>query len=118
MLQCPADLGWLQPSAVIAGQSVPVGGFDGPAGGLLERWWTEILIVGAMLAGAGWWIVTGVRRRKPLLLVAVAVVLGGLGWYLTKRGFILTAPIYAAAPISLLAGIMMLIRQPIGGRHP
>lgn len=112
------DQGPGQPSAVIAGQSVPLGGFDGPAGGLLEKWWTEILLVGAMLVGAAGWMVAGIRKRKPLLLLAMAAVLGGLAWYLTKRGFILTAPIFVAAPVSLLAGIVILIRQPIGNRRP
>ena len=113
---CPTELGWLQPSAIIAGQSIPQGGFDGPAGGLFERWRTEILLIGAYLLGAVWWIVVGIRKRKPVLLLVMAAVLGGFAWYLTTRGFILVAPIGFAATVSLLAGVVTLIRRPLENR--
>lgn len=44
---CPRDLGWLQPSAVIAEQHIPEGRFANPPAGFLEIWWTDLLIVGA-----------------------------------------------------------------------
>ena len=116
---CPTELGWRQPSAVIAAQHIPPGGFDGPVGGLIEKWWPEALVAGLMLCGAVWWNIVGIRKRKPLLLLATAVALGGVAWYLTRRGFILMAPIYFAAAISLLAGVVTLIRRrSIENRHP
>ena len=108
---CPADLGWLQPSAVIAAQEVPPGGFEGPVGGLVEKWWVELLLTGLFLAGAAWWIIIAIRRRRPLLLVPVAAALLIAAWYLNARGHILTIPIYAAAAISLVVSIVMLTRQ-------
>ncbi|MDH5372818.1 MAG: M23 family metallopeptidase [Acidimicrobiia bacterium] len=114
---CPTELGWLKPSAVIAGQSIPPGGFDGPAGELFERWWTELLLVGAYLLGAVWWIFIGIRKRKPILLLAVGAALCALAWYLTKRGFTLTAPAYLAATLCLITGIVILIRRPHPNRH-
>jgi len=107
---CPADLGWLQPSAVIAGQRIPEGGFAGPAGGLVERWSIEILLVGAVLLGGTWWIVAGIRRRKPVWLLVLAVAFGGVTWFLEVSHFGLIAPVGAAAIASLLAGIVILVR--------
>lgn len=111
---CPSDLGWLQPSAVVAEQSIPEGGFGGPAGGLFEKWWTELLFVGAYLLAAVWWMIVAIRKHQPLLLLAMAAVFGGLGWYLTNRGFILIAPFYIAGVVSLLTGILILIHRPSG----
>ena len=109
---CPTELGWLRPSSVIAEQSVPQGGFDGPAGGLLERWWTEILLIGAMFLGAVAWIVIGIRKRRPLLLLTLAVVYTVLVRYLTTRGFVVVAPIGLAAAVSFLAGTVGFVRRP------
>jgi hypothetical protein len=113
---CPADLGWLQPSVVIAGQSTSQGGFVGPAGGFIERWWTELLMVGALLLGAGWWMVVGIRKRNPVPVLVAAVVLGGLAPYLTTRGFVLMAPVYVAAGLCLVVGILILVRRSSGDR--
>ena len=110
--QCPSNLGWLQPSATIAAQTIPSGGFVGPAGGLLERWWTELLIAGAVVFGLVFWIARSVHRRKPVWLFVAAAVAGGVGWYLTTRGVLLIAPIYLAAAVSFGAGVVVLVRRP------
>ena len=112
--QCPSDLGWLQPSAVITAQTIPIGGFAGPAGGVVERWWTELLLVAAIVLGPVFWIVRSVRRRKPVSLFAVAVVVGGVAWYLTTRGVVLFAPIYLTAAVGFVAGVVILARRPRG----
>lgn len=109
---CPSDLGWLQPSAVIAAQSIPSGGFAGPAGGLLERWWTELLLVAAFVLGPVFWIVVSIRRRKPAWLFVVTAVAVGIAWYLTTRGVVLVAPLYLTAAVSLVAGVVILARRP------
>lgn len=116
---CPADLGWLQPSAVIAAQRLPDGGFDGPAGGLLERWWVELLIVAAPSLGGAWLVVTGIRRGSPRLLLALAVVLGAAAWFLAFRSFSLVLPVAMLALASLLATIAILVgrrRQRTAGK--
>lgn len=114
---CPTELGWLQPSAVIAGQSFPQGGFKGPAGGLFERWWTETLFIGAYLLGAVWWIILGVRKRKPALLLVMAALFSGLAWYLASRGFTLLTPIHVGAAVCLLAGTVVLVHRPTENRR-
>lgn len=108
---CPADLGWLQPSAVIAAQRPLDAASAGPAGGLIERWSTEILVIAAPLLGASWWIVVSIRRRKPLWLVAVALVLVAVAWFMATRSFSLLAPFEAAAAVSLLAAIWLYVAR-------
>lgn len=107
---CPADLGWLQPSAVIARQGVLDEAVAGPAGGLVERWSVEILLVGAVLLVGAWWVVAGVRRRKPGRLLLLAVAFSAAALLLDFNHFGLIAPIGAAAVTSLLAGIVIRVR--------
>ena len=86
---CPSDLGWLQPSGIIAAQAVPDGGYPAPEGNLLERWSVELIILAATGAGVIWWIVVASRRRSWIITAIVAgfAVIGGL--YFTHRGFML-----------------------------
>ncbi len=86
---CPGDLGWLQPSGVIAGQAVPEGGYVSPQGRLLERWGVELLLLAAIAAGGVWWIVIGVRRRSWVVPLGVGVMAVIVGLYFTYRGFVL-----------------------------
>lgn len=108
---CPAELGWLQPSAVIAGQSVPEGGFAGPVGGFWEKWWTELLFVGAVVMGVGTWIVIGFRRRRPLPLFLLTAMCLAITWYLAMRGFVLVVPVVVAAMVALVSGLVLLVRR-------
>jgi len=108
---CPADLGWLQPSAVVAAQLSPAATSTGPAGGLIERWSTEILLILPPLLGAVFWIAAGIRRRKPVWLVAVAVVLVAVAWFMAARSFSLLAPLAAVSAASLLAAIWLQIAR-------
>jgi murein DD-endopeptidase MepM/ murein hydrolase activator NlpD len=108
---CPSELGWRQPSAIVAAQQVPPGGFAGPVGGLLERWWTEMLFIGAIFLGAVWWTILAVRKRRPVVLLAIAVVYGVLARYLATRGFVQTMPLYLAAATSFLAAVVILGRR-------
>jgi murein DD-endopeptidase MepM/ murein hydrolase activator NlpD len=109
---CPSDLGWLQPSGIIAAQSVPDGGFAEPEGQWLQRWSVELIILALTTAGAIWWIAVGIRRRSwviPLIAGAVAI-LGGL--YFTQRGFIL-APygFYATAAIGAASAALIALQR-------
>jgi hypothetical protein len=109
---CPSDLGWLQPSGAIAAQSVPRDGFDGPAGGIFEKWWTDLLLLGAVLLGSLWWIVVAIRKGSPLWLLTIAAGPTAAARYLTTRGVVLIAPVFVAAAVSLLVGFAI---DPSGG---
>jgi murein DD-endopeptidase MepM/ murein hydrolase activator NlpD len=107
---CPADLGWLQPSATIAAQSIPEDGFESVGGSPVGRWLPEILFLCLTLSSAVGAIVIGIRRRSVVLLLAVAVIEGGLSWYMTVRGFVLVAPLRIVALAGLLAGVFVGVR--------
>ena len=101
---CPSDLGWLQPSGIIAAQAVPDGGYPAPEGNLLERWSVELIILAATGAGVIWWIVVASRRRSWIITAIVAgfAVIGGL--YFTHRGFILVPyGFFTAATIAVIS---------------
>ena len=110
---CPSDLGWLQPSGVVAAQALPEDGFAAPEGQGLRRWSVEIVILAAIGAGIIWWIAVGMRRRSwiiPLVVGGVAT-LGGL--YFTHRGFVLVPNgLYTNAVIAAIsAGIIAYRRR-------
>jgi hypothetical protein len=82
---CPQDVGWLQPSLVITRQEVPAGGFTGPAGGFLTRWWIEMLFAGIYLSGSLGMLVYATRKDKPLPLVVCGGILLVAGWIVTTQ---------------------------------
>lgn len=105
---CPRDLGWLQPSVVMADQIIPPGGFENPSASFLEIWWVDLLIVAAALAGGGWWVALGIRKRRPLVLLLIGVAIGFAAWVLNTRSVSLTIVMYALAAISILTGFILL----------
>jgi murein DD-endopeptidase MepM/ murein hydrolase activator NlpD len=84
---CPQDVGWLQPSLVITNQEIPAGGFPGPAGGFLARWWIELLFGAIYLAGGLCCVVFAVKQDKPLTLVVAGAILFVAGWFFWKEGW-------------------------------
>lgn len=108
---CPRDLGWLQPSVVMADQSVPVGGFDRPAGGFFEKWWTDLMTVGVMLAGGAWWLAIGIRKNQPLIPLLTGLLLGGVTWYTQRKGILLSTLVYALAAGMIAVGVWMFVRR-------
>ncbi len=109
---CPADLGWLPPSQVIASQEVPDGGFRAPGGPGLVAWLPEILILGSVAIGSGWWIVRGALRRNAAYPAVVAGLTSGLGWYLGTRGFALHWVAYVLTGVAVVAAAVALARRP------
>jgi len=108
---CPSDLGWLQPSGIIAAQAVPEGGYPAPEGNLLERWSVELIILAATGAGVIWWIIVASRRRSWIITAIVAgfAVIGGL--YFTHRGFILVPyGLFTAAAIAVISAGLIAYR--------
>ena len=68
-------LGWMRPSAVIANQTVPPGGFPAPSAGLWEKWRSDLLLFGFIALGAVGGFAISIVKRKPFLLVANGTVL-------------------------------------------
>jgi hypothetical protein len=108
---CPRDLGWLQPSTIMADQHIPPGGFENPPAGFLEMWWVNLLIIATALAGGAWWVVFGIRKDRPLVLLFAGGAIGVAGWVLSIRSVAMTAVIFVLAAVSILAGVLLLVRR-------
>ena len=107
---CPAELGWLQPSAIIAAQAAPETGFEAQ-GAPLIAWLPEILFLAVVLWGSVVASVSALRRRWPAPMLAAAAVYAVLSWYMTKRGFTLVFPVRVASLASLFVGLGILRRR-------
>ncbi len=79
---CPQDLGWLQPSAIIAAQHVPAGGFVAPQGGFFAKWGIEILLGIACSIAAVGVSIFAVRRDQTLVLFVAGAALYAIAWLL------------------------------------
>lgn len=108
--RCPAELGWVQPSAIIAGQTAPEAAAD-LQGAPPIAWLSEILFLAVVLWGSVVATVAGARRRWPAPLLLAAVVYAVLSWYMTNRGFVLVFPVRAVSLGCLLAGLVILGRR-------
>jgi hypothetical protein len=113
---CPQDVGWLQPSLVITGQEVPTGGFTGPAGGFLTRWWIEILFAGIYLSGALGTLVYATKKDKPLILVLCGGILLVAGWIFNNDGWRMSYVLFAMGALLAVAGGCRAIRRSSGSR--
>ena len=110
---CPRDLGWLQPSAIITSQKIPVGGFPEPAAGFFAIWWIELLLASPYVISGVYLLIFAIRRNKPFLLILAGIVLIAAGWYFSIKGMIVSYAIYTMAALLLAVGIHRLVRRSI-----
>ena len=109
---CPQDLGWLQPSAVITGQNIPVGGFHEPEGGFLAKWGMELLLGGIYVFGAACMLGFAIRKDKFVVLIIAGLALFALGWLLNIKGMRVSYAIYVMAVLLTVIGTWRFIRRP------
>jgi hypothetical protein len=102
--RCPQDLGWLQPSIVITGQEIPVGGFPKPILGFVDRWGIELLFAGIYLFGGINMLIFATRKDKPLVLAFSGVFLLAVGWVLNNKGWKMSALLFVMAVLFLAIG--------------
>ena len=108
---CPQDLGWLQPSVVIPGQDIPVGGFPEPAARFLDLWGVELLITGIYALGGVSMFALAVRKNAPLFTVLPGILLIAAGIVFHNNGMMRT-PIVLVIGVGLAAlGIWRYIRR-------
>ena len=107
----PTDLGWLRPSVVIAGQSIPDGGYPEPPAAFLSRWGIELLFGLIYLAGAIGAFISATRKDKPLLLLVAGVVLLIAGWIFYKDGWRISYMLLILAVPLLFLGIKRFSKQ-------
>jgi membrane protein implicated in regulation of membrane protease activity len=96
---------------VITNQETPSGGFTGPAGGFLARWWLELAFGGAYLVGGVFMSVFSMKRDRPLLLVLEGIVLFAAGWVFYNDGWRLSPALFATGIVLLALGVYRLIRR-------
>ena len=107
---CPQDLGWLQPSSIITGQDIPVGGFPEPAAGFVAKWGVELLLTGVYLFGGACMLVFAIRKSKPFLLVFSGGILTAAGWIFYSKGTKMSYVLFAVAVLFSAIGIHRFIR--------
>jgi len=108
---CPRYLGWLQPSVIITGQQIPVGGFPEPAGRFLVKWGIELLFTGIYMCGGISVLVFATRKNKPFLLVLSGVVLLAAGWIFYTDGWKMAYALFSMAGLLLALGGYRYLRR-------
>jgi hypothetical protein len=108
---CPADVGWLRPSAVIAEQNIPAGGFREPDVDFLTLWGVETLFGLIYLAGGIGVFVFATRKKKFPLLILGGLVMGVAGWIFYKDGWRISPLMLVLAVILLSSGIYRLVKK-------
>ena len=107
---CPSEVGWLQPSRIITGQEITLGGFPEQKAGLIEMWKGEFILTGIYLIvglsiGYNSW-----KAKNPLYLIiyGCTMILGG--WYFSTRGTRVNYGLFAMAGISITSAIYQYIQ--------
>ncbi len=108
---CPADVGWLRPSAVIAGQSIPDGGYSEPELNFITRWGLELLFGGLYLFSAIGSLIYATRKNKPLLLVFGGIVYAIAGWFFFKDNWSISPLLLILAAFLLFFGIKGFVQR-------
>jgi hypothetical protein len=107
---CPKDVGWLQPSGVIANQEIPPGGFPEPRAGLLEKWGIELVFMSIYVFGGACIVVFAIRKNRP----AIALLYGGLmlvaGWVLYNKGTRISHVLFSMAVFLFMFAIFQYTR--------
>jgi murein DD-endopeptidase MepM/ murein hydrolase activator NlpD len=108
---CPANLGWLRPSEVIAGQEIPGGGYPKPEGDFLTMWGVETLFGLIYSAGALGAFVYGTRKNTPIPLIMSGSIMLFAGWYFFKDGWRISPILFILAALLIIPGIKRFIAQ-------
>jgi len=108
---CPADIGWLRPSEIISGQSIPDGGYPMPKTDFLTLWGVETLF-GLLYLTSGIGVsIYATRKNKPFLLVLGGVVFAIAGVIFFKDGWKISPLLLILAVFLLLHGVVRFARQ-------
>lgn len=108
---CPPELGWLQPSAIITGQEIPIGGFTEPAAELVTVWGVELLFTSIYVLGGLAMLVFAIKSDKSFLLFVYSGVLAAAGWITYTKGTKMSYMLFAMAILFSVIGIYMFVRR-------
>jgi murein DD-endopeptidase MepM/ murein hydrolase activator NlpD len=108
---CPQDVGWLQPSLVITGQEIPVGGYPQPQLGFLTRWGVELVVVSLFTLGGLFFII--VNRKQPSFWLLFPGLIASAAGVVFQRNGLLSSYILLVVGILILAvGIYYFAQRP------
>jgi len=108
---CPAEVGWLQPSAIIISQEIPVGGFPQPSGEFFAKWGIELLLTGVYVLGGVFMLVLAIKKNKSILMVISGGLLFVAGWIFYSKGMKTGSVLLGMAILFSVLGIYKLIRS-------
>jgi len=108
---CPADIGWLRPSEVIAGQAIPEGGYPMPEANFLTLWGVEILFGVLYLVSGMGVVIYSTRKNKPLPLVLGGVMFAIAGVIFFKDGWKISPMLLVLAAILVFWGVYRLFKK-------
>lgn len=110
---CPQDLGWLQPSVVIASQEIPAGGYPQPKVGFLTRWGFELLITSIYTVGAVSMLIYGVRKMHRFLLLFPGILVVAAGIVFHNNGMMGSYTLLVIGILILAVGIYYFMQRSI-----
>lgn len=111
--RCPQDLGWLQPSLVIANQEIPTGGYPQPRVGILTRWGLDLLITSIYTIGGACMLIFAVRKKLPFLLLFPGIIAIVAGIVFRSKGMMSSYTLLVMGILIVAAGIYIYLRRPI-----
>lgn len=110
---CPQDLGWLQPSVVIASQETPAGGYPQPKVEFLTRWGFELLITAIYSVCAIGMLIYGVRRKYRFLLLFPGILVVTAGIIFHNNGMMGSYTLVFIGILILVVGVYFLTKRSI-----
>jgi hypothetical protein len=108
VINYPLDMGWMQPSKIIVNQTIPEGGFPGPANGYMAGWWFEIVFTCVYLFGGVSMLIFSYKKRRLHLLSFYSIVFFVLGIIFVRKGTISGYILFGVGVIFLVIGIIGL----------
>ena len=108
---CPADIGWLRPSEVIAGQHIPHGGYPMPETDFLANWGVEILFSLIYLTSGFCALIYAPRKNKPFLLIFLGIIFAITGWFFLKGGWKISPLLLVLAMVLLFSGVYRSLKK-------
>lgn len=109
---CPQDLGWLQPSVVISGQTIPAGGFTKPPVSFLARWGNELLFGSIYLIGGVCAMLFAIRKEKAWFSIIYGLFLLVPGYIFLSRGLMVSYALFLLGVFMAGFGIYHTILRP------
>ena len=105
---CPGDIGWLRPSEVIGGQSIPAAGYSKPKVDFLTLWGVETLFGLLYLSSGIGVVIYATRKDRPWLAILAGAVMLIAGSIFYKEGWKISPVLLTLSFVLFFSGIKRL----------